>query len=382
MEKKIYLTLLLISIFFLGIALIYKRVISPYAGPAKSSGQYNLLSEVQVNSSTMDWKNASFANVSEVRIGTLSPQNALDVIGNISASGSLIGYYLQVNYVSGNLIPSSNLSFDLGSPSNWWRNLYVGGSIYLDPVNFSAVIYYNKSDGMIYLKTLVNYTLGLGGISTEGGRIYTKGGRIYTGGGHIYTESGSIYTQGGHIYTEGGRIYLNSSGPVYISYNKSDGIIYLISPNGISIKVFYDIDNQSYYVDPSNISILNTLYLTNVSQIPDNNKVLTIDSNGRISYIDTSSWVKGIGSGSTNYLAKWTSSNTLSRSIIYDTGSAIGIGTTSPAYTLDVAGDIGANNIYVSKICLNRECTAYIFYNNSSILACIRDNCTAIVSIS
>ena len=49
------------------------------------------------------------------------------------------------------------------------------------------------------------------------------------------------------------------------------------------------------------------------------------------------------GSGSTNYVAKWTGPNTLGNSIIYDNGSAVGIGTTAPGAKLDVAGSIIAD---------------------------------------
>jgi hypothetical protein len=44
------------------------------------------------------------------------------------------------------------------------------------------------------------------------------------------------------------------------------------------------------------------------------------------------------GSGTTNYLPIWTAGTTLGNSIIYQSGSKIGIGTTSPGYTLDVYG--------------------------------------------
>jgi hypothetical protein len=44
------------------------------------------------------------------------------------------------------------------------------------------------------------------------------------------------------------------------------------------------------------------------------------------------------GSGTTNFIPKWTGSTTLSSSDIFQTGGKVGIRTTSPAATLDVLG--------------------------------------------
>ena len=49
------------------------------------------------------------------------------------------------------------------------------------------------------------------------------------------------------------------------------------------------------------------------------------------------------GSGSQNYVSKWTSGSALGNSQLYDNGSRVGIGTTSPAYRLDVNGSAGFN---------------------------------------
>ena len=46
------------------------------------------------------------------------------------------------------------------------------------------------------------------------------------------------------------------------------------------------------------------------------------------------------GSGSTNYITKWTGSNSLGNSQIYDNGTNVGIGTTGPGEKLQVVGNI------------------------------------------
>jgi hypothetical protein len=51
-------------------------------------------------------------------------------------------------------------------------------------------------------------------------------------------------------------------------------------------------------------------------------------------------------SGTTNYISKFTSSNTLGNSLIYDNGTNVGIGTTAPGYKLHVNGTVYASTYY------------------------------------
>src|SRR3989344_4488462 len=67
------------------------------------------------------------------------------------------------------------------------------------------------------------------------------------------------------------------------------------------------------------------------------------------------SWSSGgsgfTGSGSTNYVAKFTGATSLGNSIIYDNGN-VGIGTQSPSQKLDVSGYVRGS----SGLCIGNNC--------------------------
>lgn len=61
----------------------------------------------------------------------------------------------------------------------------------------------------------------------------------------------------------------------------------------------------------------------------------------------TASLSSGInGSGTTNYISKFSSSNVLANSLIFDNGTNVGIGTATPGYKLDVNGDINITGTF------------------------------------
>jgi hypothetical protein len=68
-----------------------------------------------------------------------------------------------------------------------------------------------------------------------------------------------------------------------------------------------------------------------------NDQVMVTDGSGHLSWGTVSSGGIG-GSGTTNYLPKFTASTTLGNSVMYETGSQIGIGTTNPNSLLELQG--------------------------------------------
>jgi hypothetical protein len=53
------------------------------------------------------------------------------------------------------------------------------------------------------------------------------------------------------------------------------------------------------------------------------------------------------GSGTTNYVAKWSAADTLTDSVIYDNGTNVGIGTASPSQKLEVVGSIKTSGVII-----------------------------------
>jgi hypothetical protein len=90
---------------------------------------------------------------------------------------------------------------------------------------------------------------------------------------------------------------------------------------------------------PADITSSYTLTLPATGPTANTNQILEA-YNGTLSWIDTPSGSGGgvDGTGTASYLARWTDSNTIGNSVISDTGTNVGIGTTTPANKLDVFG--------------------------------------------
>jgi len=66
------------------------------------------------------------------------------------------------------------------------------------------------------------------------------------------------------------------------------------------------------------------------------------------SYVDSVAGGGFTGSGTSNYVTKWTGADSLGNSVIYDNGTNVGIGTTSPGAELDISSSIIPSDTYPS----------------------------------
>jgi hypothetical protein len=88
---------------------------------------------------------------------------------------------------------------------------------------------------------------------------------------------------------------------------------------------------------------------------------LAVDSSGNI--IEVTSTIDG--SGTANYVTKWQDANTLTNSVIYDNGTNVGIGTTSPTNKLEVDGGSSAVTLRVSTTNTSNGVSALVLSNSS-----------------
>jgi hypothetical protein len=90
---------------------------------------------------------------------------------------------------------------------------------------------------------------------------------------------------------------------------------------------------------------------------------LAVDASGNV--IETAGGVVD-GSGTANYVPRWQDANTLTNSIIYDSGTNIGINTASPSHPLTVQANTGANAIALYGRSSDNTSSLDFFQNNGT----------------
>ena len=112
------------------------------------------------------------------------------------------------------------------------------------------------------------------------------------------------------------------------------------------------IDSTSFTA--SNITQWNTAYnnsIVSAAVTGTTTKTLTLTQQdaGTVTATWTDETGSGVdGTGTANYIPKWSDSDTLTDSVIYDDGADVGIGTTSPNHKLHVSGNASVTNMYLA----------------------------------
>ena len=172
---------------------------------------------------------------------------------------------------------------------------------------------YNNTTGVI---NVPEYTLaGLGGISLTS---------LSGGTGITYNNTTGAISYSGTVYTDASvRALISASGAV--SYNNTTGVISLTSGN------LTEATSSVLTITGGTGAVLGSGTSIQVKQA-------TTSVSGFLSSTDWNTFNQkaSISSGTTNYVAKFTSSTAIGNSIIFDNGTSVGINNTSPTSPLDV----------------------------------------------
>lgn len=247
-----------------------------------------------------------------VGIGTSSPSSPLDLITENNTGGLVANQY-------GIKLNSDVLS---GSTTNDLKNIYSS-------VNFSGSL--TSAYGYY-----ANFVTGVSGSLTNAYGYYAAGDSF--GGTLINSYAGLYLDTAAPLASNTSFLVIDSLGALptgtYGIYNASAYDNYFSGNLGIgSVSPGAKLD----VVGTARFS--NTLTFNGVSASTDNTVLLLNSSNQVISdEIDSRVWGSTLvdGSGSSNYLSKWSDANTVTTSQIYDNGTNVGIGSATPGNILDL----------------------------------------------
>lgn len=182
--------------------------------------------------------------------------------------------------VNGNILPSANVSYDLGSSTLMWRDIYVGpGSLY---VNNKKVI--SDDTGNITVSTDVDENLILKTTGTGQTTVQSATGVNLTATGSgdvtVTTSSGNIELKG-TVEVLSGKTVIDSAGD-NVAFGSS------IKLNAQTDLRFSDADSTNYVGFQAPSSIASNLIWTLPSADGTSGQVLITDGTGTLSFTDIS----------------------------------------------------------------------------------------------
>ena len=262
---------------------------------------------VETSSSVWDKDGSDVSYVGgNVGVGTSSPSSMFHVVGNSTFAGALI--------------PGSNNTYSLGSPSMQWKDLYV-------------------SNGTVYI--------GGFGLSSDEGSLKWDGGHVAHEGKH-WNNSGNNVTadyffgDGSQLTGISGGLWTNSSGD--ITYNGDVGI----GESNVTSKLHVSLDqgNQSW----SPIDTIATFEDDAFAFID-----IVGDSVAGIKFSDNEEHaVGGVHYDHAENLLSFISDG--GEKVWIDTNGRVGIGTSTPSHALNVVGDLNVTGTsYLGDVTLTSD---------------------------
>lgn len=256
---------------------------------------------------------------------SVSDSGGLQVNSNIFATGSISGSDINASgdvnvggdltvqgQVSSSLIPSINDSFDLGSPTNAWKDLYVSGTAYIENIALDGISVNSISlpgnlvvsgtttlSGSVIIEdnTTINGNINVTGSSNLGGGLNVTGSTVLNGSVTItgLTDNRVVIVGTGGIleddanFTFDGTKFNIGNGDFEIDVNdgdiRSSGSLLISSTTqlkgAVGINSTLDVTGSVQLKSTLNVDAQSTLSSVNVEDLTDN-RVVIVGVNGEL----------------------------------------------------------------------------------------------------
>ena len=275
-----------------------------------------------------------------VGIGTTSPASKLNISSatyndhiTLTRSSDTLGISVSGGQLmfQGGASPFNDIDADLGRSDKHWREAFVYS------VRSGGVLQFKTNGDNERMRIDTSGNVGIGTTSPTTAKL-------------VVDTSSAIAASFGRDGTDGDvvQLYNGASGTTKVlalGASGNDGTIYsqfgdlILQQSAGNVGIGTTSPSQKLHVS-GNARVTGAYYDSN--NLPGTSgQVLSSTATGT-DWVSLSE-ISGVdGTGTTNYVAKWADTDTITNSVIYDNGTNVGIGTTSPGAKLNVAGALGA----------------------------------------
>jgi hypothetical protein len=292
------------------------------------------------------WTNADekmrIAANGNVGIGTTAPTTKLEIYNATEDRHFLaVGSGPSINFGNTNSGPLYYGTVGLATTTNQFIQGAIAGDLaILSRGNISGSILFGIGASASNEKMRITPTGNVGIGTTSPAATLHVSGTVSIGATSVSSE-GNLFlgpkstTEGGQMFFQAGTSYTSAS---MLDVYQSDANPYFRILRGTntasdSLVAQFNLHTKQFILPA---------YTSTASFAGTATAYLAVDATGSVITVAGSGGGGSVSGGSTNYVARWASSTSLTTGSLFDNGTNVGIGTTTASYKLDVSGDIRA----------------------------------------